>query len=156
MVDGEGISADELVRRLFDAFNHRDIDAALPLLHADLVFQPITAAFLNEGQPYRGHEGIRLYFEHVVEHWHKLEINPVQIRAAGVAVVALGQTSGAGPGGEFSGVPTTWVFKFRDGLVAGIQIFSDERHARQALAKDEEAAGEGTQAGETETMRWLS
>lgn len=138
MVDGDGLSTDQLVKRLFDAFNRRDIDAALPLLHHELVFQPITAAFLNEGQPYRGHDGIRLYFEHVMEHWRRLEIKPVQIRAAGVAVVALGQTSGAGPGGEFSGVPTTWVFKFRDGLVAAIQIFSDERHARQALAREAE------------------
>lgn len=155
-MDGEGISTDELVRRLFDAFNSRDLDAALPLLHPDLVFEPITAAFLNDGQPYRGHEGIRLYFEHVTRHWRRLEINPVQIRAAGVAVVALGQTSGAGPGGEFSAVPTTWVFKFRDGLVAGIQIFSDERHASQALAREAQAAGENATEDESKRMRWLS
>lgn len=131
---GASAEANELVQQLFQAFNSRDIETALTLLHRDVVFEPISAVVLNEGQPYLGHEGIRLYFEHVSKHWRKLEVNPIQIRAAGMAVVALGQTSGVGPGGSLVAAPTTWLFKFRDGLVAELQIFSDERLARRALA----------------------
>jgi ketosteroid isomerase-like protein len=43
---GEGIA-----RRLFDAFNRRDIEAALGLLHPDVVFEPVSGAILNDGQP---------------------------------------------------------------------------------------------------------
>ncbi len=130
--------ADGLVRRLLEAFNRRDVEAVLCLLHKDVVFEPVSGLLLNSGQPYIGHAGVRLYFEHVSEHWRELQVTPFQIRAAGTAVVALGQTSGEGAGGALDAVPTTWVFKFRDGLVAQVQIFSDERLARRALLAIEE------------------
>jgi ketosteroid isomerase-like protein len=134
----EGIAADGLIPRLFEAFNNRDLKTALSMLHEDVVFEPISGALLNSGRPYVGHEGMRLYFEHISEHWQELQVNPFQIRSAGAAVVALGQTSGQGAGGRLDAAPTTWVFKFRDGLVSQIQIFSDERLARRALAGNED------------------
>jgi ketosteroid isomerase-like protein len=134
---GAGAEASELVQRLFEAFNRRDIETALTLLHTDVVFEPVSAVVLNDGKPYVGHDGIRLYFEHVSKHWRKLEVKPIQIRAAGVAVVALGQTSGEGAGGALVAAPTTWLFKFRDDLIAELQIFSDERLAKRALAAAE-------------------
>lgn len=135
MNDAQGARAEAkgLVVRLFAAFNRRDVEGVLALLHPSIVFEPVSGTFLNAGQPYVGHEGVRLYFQHVAEHWHSLQVNPLQIRAAGAAVVALGQVSGEGPGGPLVAVPTTWVFKFRDALAAQIQIFSDERLARKAL-----------------------
>lgn len=134
-----GVDADMLVMRMFDAFNSRDVETSLlPMLHRDVVFEPVSGVVMNEGKPYIGHDGIRLYFRHVAEHWQQLEVNPIQTRRAGTAVVALGQVSGKGPGGILDAVPTTWVFKFRDGLVAQIQIFSDERLARRALMAAEE------------------
>ena|ERR1700733_7622859 len=134
-----GVDADMLVMRMFDAFNSRDVESSLlPMLHRDVVFEPVSGVVMNEGKPYIGHDGIRLYFRHVAEHWQQLEVNPMQTRRAGTAVVALGQVSGKGPGGILDAVPTTWVFKFRDGLVAQIQIFSDERLARRALMAAEE------------------
>ncbi|MGA8352817.1 MAG: nuclear transport factor 2 family protein [Solirubrobacteraceae bacterium] len=134
-----GVDADMLVMRMFDAFNSRDVETSLlPMLHRDVVFEPVSGVVMNKGKPYIGHDGIRLYFRHVAEHWQQLEVNPMQTRRAGTAVVALGQVSGKGPGGILDAVPTTWVFKFRDGLVAQIQIFSDERLARRALMAAEE------------------
>jgi ketosteroid isomerase-like protein len=132
----EPSSAEEVVRYLFDAFNRRDAAAALTLLHPEIVFEPVTGAILNEGRPYRGHEGMRLYFEHLEGHWHELHVEPVQIRCAGNAVVALGRTNGRGRAGPLVEAPTTWIFKFEDGLVARIQIFSDERLAHRALAEE--------------------
>jgi ketosteroid isomerase-like protein len=40
---------------------------------------------------------------------------------------------GSGSGGSFEDAPTTWVMKFREGRVAHVQIFSDERHVTSAL-----------------------
>ncbi len=128
-----GAEAKELVMRLFDAFNRRDIETALSLLHPDVVFEPISGIFLNAGEPYVGHDGIRLYFQHISQGWRSLQVNPLQTRSAGAAVVALGQVSGEGQGGPLVAAPTTWVFKFREGLAAHIQIFSDEQLARKAL-----------------------
>lgn len=131
---GDALSSEELIRRLFDAFNRRDTAEGLSMLHPDVVFEPVTGAVMNDGEPYRGHQGMLRYFKHVETHWRVLQVNPVQVKVAGNAVVALGHVSGEGAGGKVSDAPTTWVFKLRDGLVAHVQIFSDEKLARQALA----------------------
>jgi ketosteroid isomerase-like protein len=131
-------SKEAVVAALFDAFSRRDLLDALPLLHPEVVFQPMTAEVTRAGEPYRGHEGIRRYTEDIASHWEKLTVRPAQIRAAGRAVVALGLASGSGPAGSFENAPTTWVVKFKDGLVFGVQIFSDARHVLGALVSDEQ------------------
>lgn len=123
----------EIARLLFDAFNARELDATLALLHPEIVFETVSGAVLNDGEPYRGHEGMRRYFVDVQAHWRELTVYPIHLREAGNAVVALGHVSGASDAGALRDAPTTWVFKFRDDLVAHIQIFSDQRLAREAL-----------------------
>jgi ketosteroid isomerase-like protein len=125
-----------LAELLFDAFNRRDIAAALKVVHPELVFLPVSAAVMADGEPYLGHEGLRRYMLDVQAHWLELAVHPVQIRAAGEAVVALGQVSGRGPAGTLDGVSTTWVLKFRDNLVVHAQVFSDERPMREAFGLD--------------------
>jgi ketosteroid isomerase-like protein len=124
---------EQMVERLFEAFSRRDLESILDLVHKDIIFFPLTANVTRAGDPYRGHEGMRRYVADVVEHWPELSIHAVQIRAAGKAVVILGMASGRGAAGSFENVPATWVLKFRDGLVARIQIFSDARHVTHAL-----------------------
>ncbi len=123
----------EIAQQLFDAFNARDVEGALSLLHPDVVFEPVSGAVLNDGEPYHGREGMRRYFADVRAHWRELTVNPVHLREAGDAVVALGHVSGASAAGALRDAPTTWVFKFDEGLAAHIQVFSDERLARAAL-----------------------
>ncbi len=126
---------EQVVVSLFEAFSRRDLPSALGLVHPEVVFQPMTAAVTQAGEPYLGHEGIRRYAEDVERHWVQLTIRPKQIRSAGRAVVVLGLVSGRGPGGSFEDTPTTWVVKFKDGLVAHAQIFSDERNVVDALVE---------------------
>lgn len=130
---------EELVTRMFAAFGRRELatEATLALAHPDIVFEPMTAEVTQAGEPYRGHDGIRRYQEDLAAYWTRLDIRLTQVRGAGHAVVALGLVSGRGPAGAFADVPATWVVKFRDGLVAHVQVFSDERHVRQALLGEE-------------------
>jgi ketosteroid isomerase-like protein len=126
------------VALLFEAFSTREIESSLALLAPDIVFQPMTAEVTRAGEPYRGHEGIRRYAADVEAQWDELTLHPTQIRAAGAAVVALGLVSGSGRAGSFEDAPTTWVFKFREGLVIHAQIFSEARNVFEALG---DAAG---------------
>jgi ketosteroid isomerase-like protein len=137
--EGQGtrLSNEAIVARLFDAFSRRDLASTLPLLHPEIVFQPVTAEVTRAGEPYRGHDGIRRYTEDIAAHWDELTVRPAQIRAAGCAVVAIGLVSGSGRAGSFKDAPTTWVIKFRDGLVVHVQIFSDARKARGALVGED-------------------
>lgn len=127
------LSNEEVVTLLVEAFSKRRLADALALLHPDVVFRSMTAQVTQAGEPYCGHAGIRRYFTDLESNWEELTIRPTQIRAAGSAVVALGLASGSGPGGSFEDVPTTWMFKLKDGLVIDAQIFSEARHVHQAL-----------------------
>lgn len=131
------ISKEDVVARLFDAFSRRDLTGTLELMHPEIVFQPMTAEVTQAGEPYRGHDGIRRYVEDVELHWNELTVKPTQIRAAGRAVVALGNVSGSGPAGSFEDAPTTWVVKFKDDLVWRVQIFSDARYVLEALVGED-------------------
>jgi ketosteroid isomerase-like protein len=132
------LAKEEVVARLFDAFSHGELLSALKLMHPEIVFQPATATVTQAGEPYRGHEGMRRYAEDVETHWDELTIRPKQIRAAGRAVVVLGLVNGRGSAGSFEDAPTTWVVKFKDGLVSRVQIFSDERYVKSALVGEED------------------
>jgi ketosteroid isomerase-like protein len=127
------LSKEETVTRLFEAFTRRELTCALGLLDPNVVFQPMTAQVTQAGDPYRGHEGIRRYAADVEAQWDELTLHPTQIRAAGEAVVALGLVSGSGRAGSFENAPTTWVYKFREGLVVHVQIFSEARNVYEAL-----------------------
>jgi ketosteroid isomerase-like protein len=126
-------SNEQTVMALFDAFSRDRLEDAMPLLDPDIVFQPMTAEVTRAGEPYRGHEGMRSYARDVRANWDELTLRPTQIRATGNAVAALGLVSGRGRAGSFQGAPTTWMFKFKDGLVCNIQIFSEARNVHQAL-----------------------
>lgn len=132
----EGVLAKEqVVTALFEAFSSRRLADALSLLTDDVVFMPMTARVTQAGRPYRGHDGMRRYFADVEAQWLQLTLRPMQIKAAGDAVVALGLVSGRGTAGAFESAPTTWMFKFRDDRVAHIQIFSDASHVLEALGE---------------------
>jgi ketosteroid isomerase-like protein len=135
----ERASKEEAVARLFQAFGRRELteEGVLALAHPEIVFEPMTARVTQDGEPYRGHAGIRRYAQDLAAHWSELRIDLTQIRAAGDAVVALGLVSGRGPAGGFENVPATWVIKFRDGLVAHVRVFSDERPMVDALLGEE-------------------
>lgn len=130
---GNVLAEEQVVVRLFEAFSHRRLQDALSLLTDDVVFIPMTAQVTRDGEPYRGHEGIRSYVADVERRWDELTLRPTQIKAAGNAVVAIGLVSGRGAAGEFVDAPTTWMFKFRGEQVAYVQIFSDRSHVKEAL-----------------------
>jgi ketosteroid isomerase-like protein len=133
-------SKESIIACLFDAFSRRELPDALEWLHPQVVFRPMTAQVTQAGEPYCGHAGIRRYAADFEASWDELIVRPTQIRAAGNAVVALGLVSGRGPAGSFQDAPTTWVFKFKDGLVIDAQIFSEARNVFEALVVEEEVA----------------
>jgi ketosteroid isomerase-like protein len=80
-----------LVRRLFDAFAARDVDALLEIVDPEIEFFGPTATVLNEGRCYRGHEGMRRYLRDAEALWEELDLDPQKLRVIGNHVVVLGR-----------------------------------------------------------------
>ena len=62
----------EIVRRVFDAFNRRDIAAFLELLDPDVEWVPVLAVL--EGSVYRGHGDIRRWLKTSTTDWEFFEV----------------------------------------------------------------------------------
>lgn len=113
----------DVVRRMFDAFSERDVDALMTVLHPDVVFiSHATAELAGRKGPYRGHEGIRQYFADVELVWDALEVDPVDFRAAAGSVVIFGRVRGRRRG-ELLDTAVVWTWRLRDGLVSWGSVF---------------------------------
>jgi ketosteroid isomerase-like protein len=94
--------ADEVtVRRWFDAFNSRDLEAMLACMDAHVDFQPLRLRGIET--IYHCHVGVRDWFADVVRmgHHHRIDLAEVSA-AAGNMVVAAGTFSAADANGPSS------------------------------------------------------
>jgi len=120
----------ELVSQVFAAFNRRDLEGALAVSHPDVEFFAPTAEMANEGQPYRGHAGMRKYYDDAARVWLELEVTPREYREVDDAtVLVFGRVYGRGEGGYIQDSPAQWVMRLRDGLVSSIRVFTNKSAA---------------------------
>jgi ketosteroid isomerase-like protein len=123
----------ELVKRAFDAFSRRDLDAALELVAPDGEFIAPTGSIAGRSTPYRGHDGIREYFADVARIWEELEVIPHEFRQVGNQVVALGRVYGRGLDGLLVDSPTGWVWTIEGGRIVRGEVFTSRQEALDAV-----------------------
>jgi ketosteroid isomerase-like protein len=126
-----------LVRRVFEAFTNRDIQAMLELAAPDMEFWGPTAAFAREGAPYVGHAGMREYFADVASVWRTLEVVPHDFRDLGDRVLVFGRVYARGEGGYITDSPTQWLWGVQDGLIAWGRVFTNRAEALAAAGLEE-------------------
>jgi uncharacterized protein len=121
----------DLVRRNHDAYNRRDLETYLDTVAPDVVFQSRFSG-LNQ-RVYRGHDGVRRYFEELDEIWSSYEMRLERVLEVGDLVIALFQLQAVGRESglelqEQSGV----VFTLADGKVVAIDAFASHADALDA------------------------
>jgi ketosteroid isomerase-like protein len=114
---------------VFDAFNRRDIDAALAVVDEQVEFIAPTAEIANAGKPYVGRDGMRKYYSDVAAVWKELEVTLTDIREVGDAVLALGRVYGRAEGGYIQDSPAQWVMRFRAGRIWWIRVYTNRSAA---------------------------
>ena len=126
----------ELVRRVCDAFNRRDIAAFLELLDPDVEWVPILAVL--EGRVYRGHEEIRGWIKDLATDWEFFEVSYEEMRDLGDRVLVFGhwRARGRTSGGQ-SEQPGTWLYEMKKGKVVRLQTFTNRDEALEAVGLSE-------------------
>jgi ketosteroid isomerase-like protein len=104
-----------LVRRVFEAFARRDLEAVVALTDPEVELFAPTAALANEGRCYRGHDGLARYLQDVERVWARLEVMPDKFREVGHHVVAVGRVRAEARDGYQVENPVAWVWEIRDG-----------------------------------------
>jgi uncharacterized protein len=125
----------EIVRRVFEAFEHGGIDAALPFYDPDVTWE--TADDEPDAGTYHGHEGIRTLVGRWVEAFD-LHLEPEEFIDAGEHVVIPYQlyARAKSTGMEIS-APETWVFRMRNGKVIEVQEYRERAEALEAVGLSE-------------------
>jgi len=122
-----------LVRRLYEAFDARDVDALLDVVAPEIEFFGPTATLLNEGRCYRGHEGMRRYLRDVEALWQDLEVDPQTLREVGNHVVALGRVRARAHDGMELDTPAAWVWRVEADRITWGCAYGDPDQMPRAL-----------------------
>jgi ketosteroid isomerase-like protein len=93
----------EVVERWYEAYNARDLERLLELMHEDV---DLTSAGMSgvEGSSHVGHRGMRRYFADLWETWEDPRVEVEHLLERDGRVVMLGRTSGTG---RLSGMDVT-------------------------------------------------
>jgi ketosteroid isomerase-like protein len=127
----------EVVKRLMDAVNRRDVDTFAEITTSDFEWFPVFAARV-EGDVYRGRKGIETFLAEIDETWEEFLPVPEEYRDLGDRILGLGRLKTRGRG---SGVPidSPWggIYDLRGGAVSRIRTFLDHGEALRAAGLEE-------------------
>lgn len=123
----------ELVKRGFDAFNQDGVEGILPLIHPE--FEATTPPELaSEPDTYRGHDGIRRWFDSFDEVMEEIRWEPRQFQEVDERIVVefTLRARGKSTGLEF-GQDAVMVWELRDGKAVGLRLYPTLEEARASL-----------------------
>ena len=120
-----------------DAFNRRDIDALLALCDPDVELLSRVAE-MEGGGPYRGHDGIRSWYESLLSISPDFSAELEEVRDLEDITLARVRNRGRGMGSDAPMDQTTWqVVKWQEGKGIWWGIFLNEAEALKAAGLQE-------------------
>jgi ketosteroid isomerase-like protein len=130
----------DTVREGLEAFNSGDIERVISIAHTD--FEAIVPPELSaEPDTYRGHDGLRRYFESFQDAMEEIRFEPEQLIDGGDQVVTVVRLTARG---RHTAIPVeqriAQIWTMRAGKAVGVRTFA-------TLERALEASGLGEQSG---------
>jgi len=126
--------AQELVERLFDAFNRRDANEIVAVCDERMEFFAITAQELGHGKPYVGTEGLRAYLDDVAAVWEALLITPTEVEQAGDVLLVRGRVYLRSRALGIRDMPTAWIWELEQGRFIRGRVYIDPGEATEIFS----------------------
>jgi ketosteroid isomerase-like protein len=122
----------EIVQRVIDAFNRRDVDAIFACVNPDVEWFPAMSVTFGGG--IRGREGIESYIREVSDTWEEYRVVVQDLRdLADDRVLVLSRVEGRGAGsGGLVDAEMGQVYDFREGRIAQVRTYLDHGEAMRA------------------------
>jgi ketosteroid isomerase-like protein len=133
----------EIMRRGFEGFNERGVDAMADLIHPDFEGHA-DPQLTTEPEVYRGPEGIRRWYEGFEGFMEDVHFEPDEFIGSGDQVLVAVRLVGRGAGSGIEVEQRAWqVWTLHDGRAIRLETFADPEPARRAAGLDPRAgAGE--------------
>ena len=125
---------EELVGRLFHAFNQRDEDMIVALCSEEMEFSTVTGEEVGRQAPYRGTEGLHEYLSDVEEVWEELLISAGKVERCGDRLLVVGRVYVRSRALGIRDMPVAWIWQLRDGVFVRGEVFADPRAATDRFA----------------------
>ena len=124
---------EDTLRRGYAALEKRDFDELVAVTHPDIVFTSLIRE--SEGGEYRGHDGVREFFEGLLEVLPDWTPSLDFFEDHGDRMLVRATIHAVPPGGNVPVEQITWqVIRLQDGLAIRWDFFRTEQEARDALA----------------------
>ena len=121
----------QIVRSAYEHLNRGDVEGLVGLCADDFVMDMSERVFNRD--TYRGHDGIRRFFEGVRGVWESYRWDVEETLVAGDSVVAMLHCQAQGREG---GVPVdwhvAWLWRFRAGTPVSLRFYRDPAWALEA------------------------
>jgi serine phosphatase RsbU (regulator of sigma subunit)/ketosteroid isomerase-like protein len=125
----------ELIERLYAAFNRRDAEEIVELCDDRMGFYPVgTAEEIGRTAPYVGPAGLQEYLADVDRAWDELMITPKTAEHRGGSLLVRGRVYARSRALGIRDVPVAWIWDLHDGLFVRGEVFPDPEEALQRLA----------------------
>jgi ketosteroid isomerase-like protein len=128
----------DLVSRLFDAFNRRDVAEIVELCDESMNFYAVTGEEVGREDPYTGPEGLREYMDDVATVWEELLITPDEVEQSGDRLLVRGRVFVRSRELGIRDMPSAWIWELRDGRFVNGRVFIDPDEAVQSFSLEAE------------------
>jgi len=130
----------DLYYRAADALNRRDLDAYLAMMADDVEAVPRSGAMEGESS-YRGHDGIRRWWNNQLDVFPDFSMEVVEVRDLGDLMFATFHAHGHGAGSAAPTDQTSWnAVRFRRGKCIWWGTFDTRAEALEAVGLSEQDA----------------
>jgi len=126
---------EELVGRLFHAFNQRDEEAIVDLCSEEMEFYTVTGEEIGRSAPYRGVEGLHEYMADVERIWEELLITPSRVERRGDRLLVLGRVYVRSRELGIRDMPAAWIWRLQGGTFVRGEVFADPQIALGRFAQ---------------------
>jgi ketosteroid isomerase-like protein len=126
----------EIVRRMYEATNRGDADAAREALDPEIEIH-LAGVFPDLERLYRGHAGVRKWVEQTREPWEELLVEPDRVIDLGARVLVLAHFHVKGRDGIEVQRPVGHLWTMRNGQAVRMDAYSDHQKALKAAGLSE-------------------
>ncbi len=126
----------QVVRLAYEHLNRGDVEGLVELCDDDFLMDMSERVFNPD--TYKGHDGIRRFYEGVRDAWESYRWDVEETRVAGDSVVAMVYCQGQGrEGGPRVDWRVAWLWRFRRGRPVSLRFYRDRAQALEAAGLGE-------------------